>query len=196
MPGELLYKYRSLQNFRNFVDIILKNRLYAAIYKDMNDPMEGQYYYNNGDYNRRILKAIRENKKNVRVCSLSRNNHNELMWSHYADGHHGVAIGVLVDRNDVDIRRVNYEGLHFLTGQIAEEDAAREILSHKLNIWAYEEEERAFITEGIYVPVQVKQIITGRVMSSQDINIVKELVEKINPDIEIIGADSIMERTY
>src|ERR1700733_10826409 len=106
MPQRLLYKYRSLTNFKNFVDIILRNRLYASPYKEMNDPMEGQYYYRQGDYDRRTLRTIKENKQNLRLCSLSRNNHNELMWSHYADGQHGVAIGVSVDTDLVDLRPV------------------------------------------------------------------------------------------
>ncbi len=58
--NELLYKYRSLDNFKNFVDIILKNRLYAARYKDLNDPMEGQYYYRHGETK---SKYSRENKE-------------------------------------------------------------------------------------------------------------------------------------
>ena len=37
----VLYKYRGIQNFRFLVDIILKNRLYAAKYSDLNDPMGG-----------------------------------------------------------------------------------------------------------------------------------------------------------
>jgi hypothetical protein len=94
MPQRLLYKYRSLTNFKSFVDIILRNRLYASLYKEMNDPMEGQYYYRQGEYDPRTLRTIRDEKQNLRVCSLSRNNHHELMWSHYADGQRGVAIGV------------------------------------------------------------------------------------------------------
>lgn len=193
MPQPLLYKYRSLLNFKNFVDIILRNRLYAAVYKEMNDPMEGQYYYTAGEYNRGTLRSIRENKQNLRVCSLSRNNHNELMWSHYSDGHRGVAIGVEVDRQVIDVRPVIYEGLHNLTGHIAEDEAAREILSHKLNFWSYEEEERAFTTNGIYIPVNVQEVITGRVMSTQDLSLVRDLVKKINPTIRLIRGEDIVE---
>jgi hypothetical protein len=194
MPDQLLYKYRSLQNFKNFVDIILRNRLYASVYKEMNDPMEGQYYYRQGDYDRQVLRSIRENKRNLRICSLSRNNHHDLMWSHYADGHRGVAIGVSIDRDLVDIRPVIYEGLHNLSGQIAEDEAAREILSHKLNVWSYEEEERVFITESQYVPAVILQVITGSVMSTQDLSMIRDLVQRINPQIEIIRADTVMER--
>jgi hypothetical protein len=193
MSQRLLYKYRSLANFKNFVDIILRNRLYASLYKEMNDPMEGQYYYRQGEYDRRTLRTIRENKQNVRLCSLSRNNHNELMWSHYADGQHGVAIGVNIDTNLVDLRPINYEGLHNLSGEIDELQAARTILTHKLNIWSYEEEERIFTTDGFYIPVEVVQVITGRVMSSQDFSMVRELIQRINPAIEIIKAENIMD---
>jgi len=114
------------------------------------------------------------------------------MWSHYADGQHGVAIGVRVDPEIVDLRPINYEGLHHLSGEIDEHQAARTILTHKLNIWAYEEEERVFTTDGIYVPVEVTQVITGRAMSPQDFSMVRELIERINPQIEIIRAEQIM----
>ncbi|MXV14329.1 DUF2971 domain-containing protein [Hufsiella ginkgonis] len=193
MAQRLLYKYRSLNNFKNFVDIILRNRLYASLYKETNDPMEGQYYYYQGNYDRRILRIIRENKQNVRVCSLSRNNNNKLMWSHYADGQRGVAIGVMVDSDVVDLRPIIYEGLHHLSGEIDERQAARTILIHKLNIWTYEEEERIFLTEGVYVPAEVVQIITGRVMSSQDFSMIRDLVNQINPRIEVIRAEQVMD---
>lgn len=47
----LLYKYRSIENFQFFVDIILNKRLYAARYLDLNDPMEGHYIYADGVVN-------------------------------------------------------------------------------------------------------------------------------------------------
>ena len=81
----ILYKYRSLDNFKNFIDIILKNRLYAAKYKDLNDPMEGQYYYRTGELDRNIRDRLAEEKGELRLCSLSRVNNNELMWSHYTN---------------------------------------------------------------------------------------------------------------
>lgn len=35
------YKYRSLDNFRNFIDILVNKRLYGAKYDSLNDPFEG-----------------------------------------------------------------------------------------------------------------------------------------------------------
>lgn len=68
---ELLYKYRGLDNFRNFVDILLKNRLYAAKYKDLNDPMEGQYYYQTGELNRNIRDKLLEEKGELTLSAFT-----------------------------------------------------------------------------------------------------------------------------
>ena len=39
------YKYRSLSNLKRFIDILINNRLYAAKYIELNDPMEGFFLY-------------------------------------------------------------------------------------------------------------------------------------------------------
>lgn len=188
----ILYKYRGVQNFRFFIDIIMKNRLYAAKYVDLNDPMEGQYYYNKGELDKSMLRKISSDKGDLRLCSLSRKKDNELMWSHYAEGHRGVAIGLTVDNNKYDVRPIQYTGIHYLNGRQIEQDTPREILSHKLNVWSYEEEERVFVTDKFYVDVEVKELITGRAMSNQDYSFIKEVVEKVNPSIRIIKAQSFM----
>jgi hypothetical protein len=189
---KILYKYRGVQNFRFFIDIIMKNRLYAAKYVDLNDPMEGQYYYNKGDLDKSMLRKISSDKGELRLCSLSRKNNNELMWSHYSEGHRGVAIGLTVDNSKYDVRPIQYTGIHYLNGGQIEQDTPREILSHKLNVWSYEEEERVFVTDKFYVDIEVKELITGRAMSNQDYSFIKEVVEKVNPSIKIIKAQTFM----
>jgi hypothetical protein len=190
--GKILYKYRGVQNFRFFIDIIMKNRLYAAKYVDLNDPMEGQYYYNKGELDKSMLRKISSDKGELRLCSLSRKKDNELMWSHYSEGHRGVAIGLTVDSSKYDIRPIQYTGIHYLNGGQIEQDTPREILSHKLNVWSYEEEERVFVTDKFYVDIEVKELITGRAMSNQDYSFIKEVVEKVNPSIKIIRAQTFM----
>ena len=187
-----LYKYRGIQNFRFFVDIIMKNRLYTAKYVDLNDPMEGQYYYNKGELDKSMLRKISSDKGELRLCSLSRKRDNELMWSHYSEGHRGVAIGLTVDSNKFDVRPIQYTGIHYLNGKQIEHDTPREILSHKLNVWSYEEEERVFVTDKFYVDIGVKELITGRAMSNKDFSFIKEVVEKVNPSIKIIKAQTFM----
>lgn len=188
----ILYKYRSLENFKTFIDIILKNRLYAAKFKELNDPMEGQYLYRNGELNIDIRKQLSEEKNNLRLCSLSRVNNNELMWSHYANGQRGVAIGVEINRLEYNIRQVQYNGLPYIQNHNLNNQTAIEILSNKLEIWNYEEEERIFIHDKHYINVKVKEIILGRAMSNYDNGIIRDLIDKINPDIRIIRAENIM----
>lgn len=141
---EILYKYRGLGNFKNFVHIILKNRLFVAKYKYLNDPMEGQYYYQNGYLNKSIRDKIREEKGTLRICSLSRVNNNDLIQSHYADGHKAVAIGVRIDNEKYKIKPIQYDGIAIIKESNNNNRTAEEILSHKLEIWSYKKEERVF----------------------------------------------------
>ncbi|MGL1889844.1 MAG: DUF2971 domain-containing protein [Reichenbachiella sp.] len=189
----VLYKYRSLDNFKNFIDIILKNRLFAAPYKELNDPMEGQYYYGHGELDRNLRKHIQDEKGLLRICSLSRVNNNELMWSHYSNGQRGIAIGVRIDESEYEVSPILYNGLAYIKDQSYDTNTATEILSHKLEVWSYEKEERVFVRDQHFVNIEIESIVTGRRMSNADFGLVRDLIEKINPDIEIIRAGDIME---
>lgn len=154
--------------------------------------MEGQYYYNQGELNNSIRDKIRNQKRELRICSLSKNRNNELMWSHYADGQTGVAIGVRVIGSQDSIKSLQYDGIAFLENNNYHNDTATEILCHKLEVWSYEEEKRVFTENTQFVDVEIKEIVTGRRMSTRDISLITELIEKINPEINIIRANDIM----
>ncbi|WP_299313601.1 DUF2971 domain-containing protein [uncultured Aquimarina sp.] len=190
---EILYKYRGLDNFKNFVDIILKNRLYAAEYKHLNDPMEGQYYYQRGELNRTIRDKIKDEKGTLRILSLSRVNNNQLMWSHYADGHKGIAVGVKIDNLKYDLQPIQYGGIATIRNSDYNSQTAREILSHKLEVWNYEEEERVFQRNNIFIEVKIEEIILGQRVSNQNNGLIRELLEKINPEIRILRAEELFE---
>lgn len=190
---DVLYKYRGLDNFKNFVDIILKNRLYASKYKDL-DPMEGQYYYRSGELNINIRDRLLEDKGELRLCSLSKVNENQLMWSHYTNGQRGVAIGLRIDETKYIVKPIQYNGLVSIRNQDFNDQTATEILSHKLEVWNYEEEVRVFVRDRHFVEVNIEEVITGVAMSNADFGFIKELVEKINPRIRIIKAETFMNR--
>lgn len=191
---ETLYKYRSLNEFKYFVDIILLNRLFAAEYNQLNDPMEGQFYYLAGELERSIRNKLLEDKGGLKVCSLSKVNDNHLMWSHYADGHKGVAIGVRIDDQAYQVRNINYHGLAYIRQENLTEQTAIDILSCKLEVWNYEQEVRVFIRNKKFFDVEVIELITGLRMSHQDFSLVRQLVDSINPGIRIIKAETILER--
>ena len=90
------YKYRNLTDLERFLDIIVNNRLYGAVYKELNDPMEGKF--NKVGLYEDDYENIYGNLKRTRVCSLLTKQDDQdfpndyLMWSHYADSHKGCCI--------------------------------------------------------------------------------------------------------
>ncbi|WP_410877864.1 DUF2971 domain-containing protein [Myroides sp. DW712] len=187
MEKDILYKYRSIDNLKNFLDIILNNRLYAAYYKDLNDPQEGQYYYIKGELQKETRDKLYNNKGSYKICSLSKTSDNQLMWSHYANGHKGVAIGVKVTDKapSVLIKDINYSGLATLKEQDYTSQSVIDILSRKLEIWDYEKEVRVFIQNKSFIDVEVYEIIIGSKMSDNDKEFIKKIIDKINPMIVI-----------
>lgn len=181
----MLYKYRGIKELRYFVDIVLNQRLYAAPYFDLNDPMEGHYLYDKGELDSDIRNLIKGQKQKIRICSLSKVNDNELMWAHYSEGHRGVAIGVEINKSKHDVIPVEYDGLPKVGRHSIDNSTAKDILSHKLEVWGYEEEVRAFTNGKQYVDVEVKEVLLGRSMSTQDISFIKKLVGNINQAIEV-----------
>lgn len=181
---EILYKYRTTENFKNFVDIILNNRLYAAKYDTLNDPMEGHYLYQDGILDRSILDVIYSQKQQCKICSLSKNPNNFLLWSHYANGHRGVAFGVRIDETKYTVKEIEY-----LTNLTVIENfdnmTTKNILSKKLNFWNYEEEVRAFTESGNFINVVIEELIIGKEMNDQEYGFIRKLVSKLNPKIQI-----------
>lgn len=120
------YKYRSLKDFERFVDIIVKNRLYGALYKELNDPMEGKFSKKN--LSKDDLEKIYGRLKNTRICSLLTKQDQQdfpddfLMWSHYADSHKGYCVELQVtgrNNSEWDLLEVQYsETLPILSGTI------------------------------------------------------------------------------
>jgi hypothetical protein len=92
----ILYKYRSLGNWKFVLDILLNKRLYAASFATLNDPMEGRYFYFKDEVTRQFRAAILYQKTGWKICSLSKTATNTLLWSYYAGGHTGIAVGVAV----------------------------------------------------------------------------------------------------
>jgi DNA-binding HxlR family transcriptional regulator len=183
----MLFKYRSFRPFEYLVDIIAKERLYASKYSELNDPMEGQYLYENfGGAEENMKETLKNRKQKLRICSLSEKPDDTLMWSHYADGHSGVVVGVEVDDFKYDIRSITYDGPARVTQHRADPDIAKEILSHKLEAWEYEEEVRVFVDSKHYVEVDLELIVCGRSMSNQDKSIINDLVDGLCPHVDFI----------
>lgn len=187
MPRKL-YKYRSLHNFDNFEDIIRNNRLYASSYQNLNDADEGHYYYSEDVINEVMRREIYNQKKILKICSLSQERNHPLLWGHYSDGSRGVNIVLNVnDNNIITTRNVKYEGLLEYNSQdnIPPNLKAINILTRKLPDWSYEKEKRIF-TRNTYVSVVIREIILGARIAPEDERRIRTLIQEVNPNIRIV----------
>lgn len=185
------YKYRTIDNYKYFTDIILYNRLFATTYKKMNDPMEGYYYTNNYALAPEFRTRILSEKGDVNFCCLAKRPNNMLMWSHYANGHTGIAIGVKVSKKDNYIKQLEYfDDLTFIDRY--DESIVRQILSQKLIYWEYEEEYRIFPkSNDKFIECKIEDIILGRKISEEDERLIRDLVNKIDTTINVINESQV-----
>lgn len=110
----------------------------------------------------------RDNTDKFNICCFSQKSNNMLMWSHYADSHKGICIGLkIIYKNNqkflkfknkknnihVEATKVTYElknkkipavDYHFLT-----EDMLEESLRTKSECWKYEEEYRTILSNDL-----------------------------------------------
>ena len=94
--AEILYKYRSLQNFGRFVDILINQRLYCPVFTELNDPMEG-FFWHSRSLSKKRLNEIMKEKFSYKICSLSQSWQDIGLWTFYADEGRGCCIGVEKD---------------------------------------------------------------------------------------------------
>lgn len=189
-----LYKYKSLKGdgFKHFVDIILNERLYASNYRNLrengNDKKEGAYYFSITDEKIKdiFVKEVLDQKSRIKICCLSKDGNSDVMWKEYADNYSGVLIIVEINENRCSpITYVETFPTISYSEELNHKDMAKQILSHKLQDFTYEEEMRIFTIGNKYVNIKVKEVIAGREMADEDFEFIKKLVNRIKPEILI-----------
>lgn len=187
-----LYKYRSLQDLKRFLDIIVNKRLYGARYLSLNDPMEGQFEFDlNDSFTQPALQQLFDERAKTIICSLSKKcnskgiPNNGILWSMYADEHKGCCIEVEVDDPDWIKRDVFYSSLPPIVDN--PNIQVVDILSIKFNQWAYEDEVRYINTDPKtpYLNVKIKAVYLGIRMSKEDVEFYTSLIHSIDKEIEV-----------
>lgn len=141
----MLYKYLPPER----IDVIKNCKIRFTQLLSLNDPFEHCLLIGKHEY----ALSEKESSDEAKFVSLSRNNSNLLMWSHYADSHKGFCIGFTKNDNyfkhalSVRYRRFRSS----LNGVDLNADSAvnitKQIALEKAIDWAYEEEERLFIDD-------------------------------------------------
>lgn len=186
-----LYKYKSLDHFEFFMDLLIKKRLYGATFNELNDPMEG--YFISENFSESEWEAMREAKKKVRICSLSKTYDNALMWAHYANKHKGCCIELEVPDSTWKCVDVQYKTtMPKLFSGINSDEAIGAIFGVKSDFWSYEQEVRYIKTvltakDGkpfkANLPVHIKRIFLGIRVPNEDRERIERIVKAIDGSI-------------
>jgi hypothetical protein len=207
-----LYKFRSLKDIEYSLDILLNERLHCVPYDKLNDPFEGVFVVvthlgglaNLGwgparGYGTHIYKkpsSIQQYKipGGTRICSLSATRKDVRLWSHYADGHKGIAIEIEFDEKNDELFKVDYVrqlkefGNSLLTSPLD----STEILKVKSFHWEYEEEFRLILNDEFY---SIKGKITGIYFGLRTPSLLQELIMRAVGNRIPIFSTELIENT-
>ena len=179
----MLYKYRGLTNFQFALDIFVNQRLFAASFESLNDPMEGHYVYEPGTLTRSQIRSLYGRKKELGIVALSKTPSNMLMWSYYAESNSGMAVGVEIAKGSSETVPIEY--VDELTLEQDHPNIAMRVLSKKLKPWSHEQEYRVFTRGSDYVGVKIKEIVFGLTVNSRTKELVTKVATKFCPRVSI-----------
>lgn len=188
------YKYRSLENLKRFLGIVMNQKLWSSTYRELNDPMEGVFKYDPAFKGVNFIRTLQNQKQHTFICSLSKTYQNGLMWTFYANEQKGCCIELephttLKDWHLIDVDYVPNIAL------IGKNSATVDnVLSKKSSQWSYEQEVRFIRTvedsktsnRKRYLKIKISRIFLGLRMQSKDKTFIRRLIEKVNPSIEIV----------
>jgi hypothetical protein len=184
-----LYKYKdvsTLSGMEHLEDIIQNDRLYCSCYSKLNDAFEGAYeYYPISETGFHTLdddhvERLKIDKKDIRVCCLTKQNNNRLMWGYYGS-FKGVVIEVEFDMHSNSIIKAQDVKYSEQPPTLSTKNllSAEKLLLIKLKDWEHEEEVRVLSKEE-HIDVRVRGIILGQRISFENEDRIKELVQKKN----------------
>lgn len=177
------YKYKSLANFEFLLDLLLKERLYAASYHELNDPMEGVIKIDN------TVPQDREGEweliiRDLRISCFTKDSDNTLMWSHYADGGKGCLVEFELI-GDQKYHKVSYLTKPTITEKDINEEKAIEILKYKGKPWKYEAEYRCILYGQKFLPIKVKSLTFGPRANKESVKILRHILSLCKPELKV-----------
>lgn len=177
-----LYKYKSLSNLWHVLDIVIHRRLYCARWSELNDPLEGRYEIYLGEQaistEGAMVGQIERAREDLRIASLSADPTNFLLWSHYADGHKGVAIEMEIPNEHADLLQVTYSPFSSVFTEYRETKGdLRHLFNGKSEEWSYEKEYRVVIASTHFqLPSGRMRVLLGPRASEESENILRKIL--------------------
>ena len=144
----MLYKYLP----EDRVDVLENLRIRFTQLLSLNDPFE--YALKIGDSEYELVPELSAKAKDpIAFVSLSRNNTNLLMWSHYSDSHKGFCIGFhrtnsyFLNSEPVRYRKKRSSLNGIPIHSVGSNTVLKGVALEKAIDWSYEEEERLFLSD-------------------------------------------------
>lgn len=140
-----LFKFLGEKTFEDNIESYLRNEVWVSAWNSFNDPMEGFFRYVLSDeYSADMVVG---QKTRYRVSCFTRDFDNYLMWSHYANKHHGVCLEYDVSHLQLGpeyiLQPVSYcKSISKLDRDTPFDEQAKRFLFSKSFHWKYEKEER------------------------------------------------------
>lgn len=198
------YKYLSLGNLSEQIlehtrDFFKDSHLYMGLYKVFNDPMEAIYIPE--VYDRKYINLIKDEKSRIKFGCMTTNYTDVLMWSHYANGHRGCCVEFEI-KEDCDPTPIIYQPSIFKLEDSNQDEisACKEILSHKLSPWSYEDEARCFkqadSNQETFLNIKIKRVWLGCALKTDDVKRYKEQLVALGISYEKINQLDIHELTF
>ena len=165
--NQILYKYQSFSI--NALSSLSNNYLYFATPIQLNDPFDVA-----SESLEKLFENLEIDKMDFKTCSLSKNNDNKLMWSHYTKDYTGICVGykILYLPNYVGKDEVEYKNTN-----LKEKNIFKNILDYwivKSEDWEYEKEVRL-----LHYGEQSKIKYTFDVQEAIEKNIIALYIESI-----------------
>lgn len=163
----------------------------------LNDPFEMMPYRRYGFKERQPYNRVfREISKKWGLLCFSQFRYEQLLWSHYAEGHKGIALGFEISKDK--ILKVKYTSKNMRTKFDLTDDPGENekkflnLAKIKYQEWGYEKEYRILLKledctldKGLYFMsfgdrLKIKEIILGCRFNKKDIKLISVLADKLN----------------
>jgi hypothetical protein len=187
------YKYKSLNNFEFILDLLLRERIYAGKYHELNDPMEGVIKLD-GAIPKEHIHEWEQSLKKYNICSFTRDPENNLMWSHYADGGKGCLVEFEL-KPETEYSKVNYGKTPLIKANQMKSLDPKEVFLYKLKYWQYEKEFRCILTDQNYLPITVKSVLFGPRSDKTKVAFLIDILACCKPELTICrsGESSVIK---
>jgi hypothetical protein len=175
---DILYKFREIGEYTE--DILCNKRLFFPSWDKLNDPHEARICVKKPDENTWYSMHPSQLKDiggpvechEAFVCSLSRRWNSNLLWSHYAGGHKGIAIGIDMSSlsHHVEIIDVFYDNKIPIFKPPVTKNTLKKSLKQKSKEWMYEDEVRLVSFEESFKYLEnitIKEVLFGMKTSDE-----------------------------